>query len=1008
VVLRSLLARTEQIDDLREVIRVLGYDAAWEPVPPGPWLGPAAESARVRRAALIGRRGAFRVFALHSDDPLRAARAAAQRLVAGAERGLVFALGGTPPRLVLAAWCAGARGPAVRVAGLDPADPTGMDLALLERLAPAADESALALSLRIGTALATEGVTPRFFRAFRAVLERFTDRLAVPRSREERHALALTALTRVLFLYFVQEKGWLDGDRRYLPGLLDRALTARRHFHRVALHPLCFGVLNRPAAERSATARTLGRLPFLNGGLFEPTPLERRHGPAVWPNPDWRDAFDDLFERFRFSARETAAGEFVAPDMLGRVFEGVMEPGERRASGTYYTPAPIVRDLVRAALEAVLVHRLHLAPDAAARWVHERAAPPHPPDLRALAILDPAAGSGAFLLGALDELVALRAAAGEPATAALRRDVVARSLYGVDLNPAAVRLTELRLWLALVADDDTADAAAVAPLPNLDGHVRQGDALLDPYTAATALAGNAPMPTARVELARAAAARRALYALTGPRKRDAVRELAAGEAQLARRLIDYGVERLEARIAGLLAAAKTRDLFGRRPGFDSDQRVRLSRLRAALRDLRDARRRLARDGGAPFFAFESHFGDLMARGGFDVVIGNPPWVRGERLPARVRESLLARYACWRPVRSTGYAHLPDVAVAFVERGLELAAPGGACALLVPAKLATSGYAEPLRRRLASGTRLERAADLSSAASAFGAAVYPMALVAVKADPAPGVETAQALGPKQTAPRIAQQLLETAGPWVLIPDADRVARRLHAEFPALGERWNPQLGVKTGADDLFLIDAPCPGARPAVRGRDLAPWQVRSSAWLLWTHGADGRPLSALPREIAARLEPHFPQLKRRADYRDGPPWRLFRTALAAVPHRVLWADLARRLGAALPAPDVIPLNTVYGIAARTAADAAALAALLNSRWYTALASLTADPARGGFRRFNARVVRQLPVPPAASPGWSQLASRGACATTDDDLVADLLHLDATDRHALDRAAPDPL
>src|SRR5439155_1359784 len=180
------------IDDLREVIRVLGYDAVWEPVPPGPWLGPAA--AGVRRAALIGRCGAFRIFALHGDEPLRAARAAAGRLAAGAERGLVLALGGAPRRLVLAAWRAGGRGP---------------------------------------------------------------------------------------------------GDRRYLPRLLDGALAARRHFHRLALHPLCFGVLNRPVAERSATARALGRLPFLNGGLFEPTPLERRHGPAVWPNPDWRDAFDD-------------------------------------------------------------------------------------------------------------------------------------------------------------------------------------------------------------------------------------------------------------------------------------------------------------------------------------------------------------------------------------------------------------------------------------------------------------------------------------------------------------------------------------------------------------------------------------------------------------------------------------------------------------------------------------------------------------------------------------------
>src|SRR5204862_2109679 len=316
VVLRSLLARTEQIDDLREVIRVLGYDAAWEPVPPGPWLGPAAETARVYQAALIGRCGAFRIFALHADDPARAARAAAARLAAGMERGLVIALGGVPLRLVLAAWGASGRGPAVRSAALAPAEPTAADLALLERLTPAADESALALSLRVGEALGTEAVTPRFFRAFRAVLERFTDRLPTPRSRSDRHALTLTALTRVLFLYFVQAKGWLDGDRRYLIHRFDESVVGRRHFHRQVFDPLCFGALNRPADARAGAARALGRLPFLNGGLFEPTALERRDGPARWSNTDWRDAFDELFERFHFSAREEEdGGNCVAPDM---------------------------------------------------------------------------------------------------------------------------------------------------------------------------------------------------------------------------------------------------------------------------------------------------------------------------------------------------------------------------------------------------------------------------------------------------------------------------------------------------------------------------------------------------------------------------------------------------------------------------------------------------------------------------------------------------------------------
>src|SRR5439155_4494455 len=214
-------------------------------------------------------------------------------------------------------------------------------------------------------------------------------------------------------------------------------------------------VLWRAESAGGATRRrrtSAGQDPIPQRGLFEPSPLERQHGPATWGNADWRDAFDDLFERFHFSVREHDAGEFVAPDMLGRVFEGVMDPDERRASGSYYTPASLVREMVRAGLEAVLTHRLGVAPAAAARWVHEGIAPSPAPDLRGLTVLDPAAGSGAFLLGALDELVALRQAAGDGPTLALKREVLAHSLFGVDLTPTAVRLTELRLWLALVAD----------------------------------------------------------------------------------------------------------------------------------------------------------------------------------------------------------------------------------------------------------------------------------------------------------------------------------------------------------------------------------------------------------------------------------------------------------------------------------------------------------------------------------------------------------------------------
>jgi hypothetical protein len=223
---------------------------------------------------------------------------------------------------------------------------------------------------------------------------------------------------------------------------------------------------------------------------------------------------------------------------------------------------------------------------------------------------------------------------------------------------------------------------------------------------------------------------------------------------------------------------------------------------------------------------------------------------------------------------------------------------------------------------------------------------------------------------------------------------------------LGDRWQPQLGVKTGADELFLLPHAAPGTRPAIRGRDVSTWQAEQRVHLIWTHGPDGRALARLPAGLAELLEPHLARLHRRSDYRRGPAWQLFRVGLATALYRVVWPDLARRLMAAVPGPAAVPLNTVYGIATRTLDDAHALAALLNSRWLSALASLRADPARGGFRRFNAGVVRDLPIPPADSPAWALLTDWGRRSVVDDDAIADIYALDRADRRALARLAPD--
>src|SRR5207253_2439156 len=149
---------------------------------------------------------------------------------------------------------------------------------------------------------------------------------------------ALLILSRLLFLYFIQQKGWLAGERRFVVDRLDAALRQRRDFYATVLQPLFFGCLNTGRRERTAAARKLGDIPYLNGGLFEPSAFERANDVAL-PNELMQRVIEEVFERFDFSIDESdAAGTHVDPEMLGKVFESLMADDERAASGSFYTP----------------------------------------------------------------------------------------------------------------------------------------------------------------------------------------------------------------------------------------------------------------------------------------------------------------------------------------------------------------------------------------------------------------------------------------------------------------------------------------------------------------------------------------------------------------------------------------------------------------------------------------------------------------------------------------------
>ncbi|MBA3444562.1 MAG: hypothetical protein H0T58_06890 [Gemmatimonadales bacterium] len=965
--LETLLPAIRSLQDLPALVAALGHQPLWEEVPAEIRRGTKAGAPKI---TVVGRTGDLPWFAFESSSAEPAAEKLARRLSNRGRVCLVLALDLVTRRLDLAVGLNGC--PTLQ---LDLDKPGSEALASLIRLIATSDGGALAFAVRAADALNAEVVGRRFFREFRATLESLAAGFPGLMRPEDRHSLALLQLTRVLFLYFIQTKGWLGGRKQFLAEEVDRCLRRGRRIHRDLLRPLFFGTLNRPGEARSRAATAFGSIPFLNGGLFEPHALERRFQADI-PNNLWRDAFDRLFERFHFTVAEGERHGGVAPDMLGRVFEGVMTPEARHLSGTFYTPASLVGSVLDAALTALLASRLGCTEAAAERRLND----PDPEVagvLATLSLLDPAVGSGAFLLGALDRLSSLGSGG---TTSERRRRVLQQNLFGVDQSGAAVRLTELRLWLSVIADDPADHARQVAPLPNLDCLIRQGDSLFDPIDE-----GVGASPQGSELVTELSALRRELIAASGAAKRGLVRRLQALEARSLAMSLAAAQQHNNADVAECLLHARGLDLFGRKRGLDRELRQRLDQLRSRSRTLRAARRRLARDGEVPWFHYQSHFADVFAKGGFDLVVGNPPWLRSEDIPLPIRRRLVGRYRWWRTT-GPGFGNKPDLAVAFLERSLELAAPGGVLAMLVPAKIASVGYAAAARHSLASTTTLNAVVDLTQeAGSQFDATVYPMALVVTKAVPARlhRVRTRLSLSRNQ-GPR--QYVLAGGGPWILVRDRLRDAlAMLQGDHPRVGETFLCQLGLKTGANRVFLN--PPEGLEPevlrwAVRGRDVTPFRCTARARLLWTHDAAGHVRRELPVHCTAYLADHHAALRSRRDYTGGPPWTVYRVRAATATHRVVWADLARRLAAAaLTTPSDqqrIPLNSCYVAAAQNAPTAECLAACLNSTWSRAAARLAAVPAAGGFSRFNARTVSLLPLPSSAGkdPELLRLAREG--------------------------------
>lgn len=470
---------------------------------------------------------------------------------------------------------------------------------------------------------------------------------------------------RLVFLHFLQRKGWMCSDRKFMLHLLQNTDHKDDFLDRV-LEPLFFAVLNTHSKERLlkvqkhnakiagdknkvewdvAQIEAWSSIPYLNGGLFEEDHADGCR--CIFPY-EYFNALFDFFSQYNFTVDENDPSDAevgVDPEMLSKIFESLLE--DNKDKGAFYTPKEIVCYMCRSALSSYLkvpLSSLGVQESAVDAFVNN---PQEHHDfteeqrtvllnsLRTVRICDPAIGSGAFPVGMMNLLYQCRRSLeGSDARAVdIKTDIIQHNIFGVDIEQGAVDIARLRFWLALVVDEEEAHA-----LPNLDYRIVRGNSLLTTFNNEYINLGE-DKPSNRTKLAKLkkqlAIAQGEYYNLCGEEK---LRK----EIEIKLLLLDIIAMRLDIdiKVADEVATdnptlfdvpRNARQTKAQKEAIALAEQKRKSRVQ--LKELREkllASKKISLIERARtdinFFDWDIIFSDVFAeKKGFDVVIGNPPY-----------------------------------------------------------------------------------------------------------------------------------------------------------------------------------------------------------------------------------------------------------------------------------------------------------------------------------------------------------------------------------------------
>ena len=872
-------------------------------------------------------------------------------------------------------------------------------------------------------AFSVENVTKEFFEEYknrffelRESIEKVLEKNQIVRKEFESKNInptefAKKLLGQIVFLYFLQKKGWLGvkrdsegkfndwgtGPKDFMKKLFSKEIVTYDNFFNDVLEPLFYQALaNDRSADNDYYEKLKCKVPFLNGGLFEPIKdYDWTKTDILLDNAVFKDIFS-TFDQFNFTIKEDEPLErevAVDPEMLGKVFENLLDVNDRKSKGAFYTPREIVHYMCQQSLINYLetntsqlglkredielfilkgdiaLDRLRRANIGRAsaedvRLILPKCISSNYKELdrlfREIKICDPAVGSGAFPVGMMNEIVRARnilsyfflpSEKAERTDYNLKRQTIENSLYGVDIESSAVEITKLRFWLSLIVDE--LDMKNIRPLPNLDNRIMCGNSLIEEFEGIKLFDENI------------------------------ANEKIAKQMTLFKKGSEYKLETLQKLQADYF---NEQDRNKKKKLMKDIENLEWEFIEATLKEQNneEALKKLEQyktSKSKPFFLWKLYFSDVFKRDnpGFDVVIGNPPYVRQEEFGA-IKEAIHNEFGEFFNGRADLYTY-------FYKKGITLSRNMGILTYISSNKFFVRGYGENTRELLSNKVSLLQIINFGEL-PVFSAAV-DSAIIIIRNKLSGLSESVRVVQVKEYLE--IQDIISTLNKkgislelsklnskeWVFDnPQNLSLLNKIRKNKISLGEYYSNNIfaGIKTGFDSAFVIDKETKDnlikkdpqskdvIKPWFKGKDIRKWKADfKETYIIYI------PLNKVSIDDYPAVRDHLKIFKKDLEKRATKqkwfemqqPQERF-TELFNKP-KIIYPDCAKEMRACYD------VNGSYGTMAMYFISYDSLImGILNSKlfdWYARMTFATfGDPWKGGRLIFKSMYMKEAPIP----------------------------------------------